>query len=83
MSWELRPIFQLVPPVGQVGLETFFMWPVQTWPDVSAVDCDGTGHVTDVFDMDGRGGLTGNETLKIKTNIQKTTGNGDVHSTCL
>jgi len=31
-------------------------------------------HTADVFDMDGRGGLTVNETLKIKMNIQQTTG---------
>ena len=31
-------------------------------------------HTADVSDMDGRGGLTVNETLKIKINIQQTTG---------
>jgi len=32
------------------------------------------GHAANVFDMDGRGGLTVNETLKMKINIQQTTG---------
>ena len=31
-------------------------------------------HTADVFDMDGRGGLTVNETLKIKIVIQQTNG---------
>ena len=31
-------------------------------------------HTVEVFDMDGRGGLTVNETLKIKINIQQITG---------